>query len=274
MWRVVCLTVGLLTSLIIWWSFSGSNESSELATSRTYPKSCLELPHYVKVSAVYLIQPEWPFRDPIPVFCDQEYESGGWTVIQRRIDGTQSFERTDKDYVNGFGNVDAEYWLGFEHIYQLLTYAPHELAILLEDFSGNQFHAKYEHVEMIKYENDRIPSYYLRKCESYNGNAGDFIMKARQSSYDERNGTTTVEYIPTDRGHSFAEYGHDPYYGGFWIESASASNLNGRYILKNDIDTNYLQDDWHYATFLHWGDIEVGTIKATKMMIRCKTKKN
>ncbi|KFB48061.1 AGAP004917-PA-like protein [Anopheles sinensis] len=220
MWRAFCIVVGLLTSLIIWWSFSGPNKSIELAVSRTYPKSCLDLPQNVKVSDVYQIQPEWPFQDPVLVHCDQEYESGGWTVIQRRIDGTLSFERPEMDYVNGFGNVDTEYWLGLEHIYRLLTSAPHELVILLEDFSGNHFYAKYGDVEMIKYESKVVPSYELRKCKSYTGNAGDFILKYRQSTYDERNGTKTVKYEPIDRSKSFEGYAKDPYYGGYWISSA------------------------------------------------------
>uniref|UniRef100_A0A182JE50 Fibrinogen C-terminal domain-containing protein n=1 Tax=Anopheles atroparvus TaxID=41427 RepID=A0A182JE50_ANOAO len=63
---------------------------------RPYPKSCRDVTH--RVSGVHRIQPEWPFQEPMLVYCDQEFESGGWTVIQRRIDGTVDFERDYVDY--------------------------------------------------------------------------------------------------------------------------------------------------------------------------------
>ena len=42
------------------------------------------------------------------VFDDQS----GWTVIQRRLDGSVDFYRGWSDYVNGFGSLIGEYWIG------------------------------------------------------------------------------------------------------------------------------------------------------------------
>ncbi|KFB48043.1 AGAP004917-PA-like protein [Anopheles sinensis] len=138
---------------------------------RAHPKSCLDVPH--RASGVYSIQPEWPFRDPILVYCDQEYETGGWAVIQRRFDGKLSFERPEMDYRYGFGNLDGEFWLGLENIYRLLNEAPHELLVLLEDFNGNTSYARYDQFEIQKSEYYKIPQYTIRKCESYQGTAGN-----------------------------------------------------------------------------------------------------
>lgn len=48
------------------------------------------------------------------VFCDMS-DGGGWTVIQRRSDGSENFNRNWNDYENGFRNFvqkNGEYWLG------------------------------------------------------------------------------------------------------------------------------------------------------------------
>ena len=53
------------------------------------------------------------------VFCDMDASNGGWTVIQRRADGSVDFSITWADYKFGFGSLNNEFWLGNEKIHQL-----------------------------------------------------------------------------------------------------------------------------------------------------------
>lgn len=52
-----------------------------------------------------------PTLEAIPVICQFDSTSG-WTVFQRRLDGSEDFWRYWDDYVEGFGNLTGEYWLG------------------------------------------------------------------------------------------------------------------------------------------------------------------
>ena len=45
--------------------------------------------------------------------------SGGWTVIQYRHDGSQDFYQAYEAYKQGFGDVKSEHWLGLEAIHKL-----------------------------------------------------------------------------------------------------------------------------------------------------------
>ncbi len=62
-------------------------------------------------------------------YCDMDADEGKWLVIQKRINGSVNFYRNWTDYVNGFGDLEGEFWYGLEKIHCLTTRENVELRI-------------------------------------------------------------------------------------------------------------------------------------------------
>ncbi|XP_005886069.1 PREDICTED: ficolin-2 isoform X2 [Myotis brandtii] len=80
----------------------------------------------------------------LTVLCDMHTDGGGWTVIQRRVDGSVDFYRDWAAYQQGFGSQLGEFWLGNEHIHALTAQGTNELRVDLVDFKGTRHFAKYQ----------------------------------------------------------------------------------------------------------------------------------
>jgi len=76
------------------------------------------------------------------VYCDQITAGGGWTVIQKRQDGSVDFYRGWDDYKRGFGNLNGEFWLGLSKIHRL-TKQRNRLQVDLEETNGKSAYAEY-----------------------------------------------------------------------------------------------------------------------------------
>ena len=66
------------------------------------------------------------------VYCDQKTAGGGWTVFQKRQDGSVDFYRGWSDYKRGFGNLNGEFWLGLDKIHPLTVSSSNKLRVDLE----------------------------------------------------------------------------------------------------------------------------------------------
>ncbi|XP_062602092.1 ficolin-1-A-like [Saccostrea cucullata] len=117
-------------------------KSPQTTCNTSYPQGCQDLLLQGHTECkVYTISPNNGSR--FEVFCDQETDGGGWTVIQRRQDGSEDFFRTWNEYKNGFGNISNEFWLGNDKINTITNSGNYTLRIDLKDFLRNSRYASY-----------------------------------------------------------------------------------------------------------------------------------
>ena len=90
---------------------------------------------------VYSIDPDG--HGSFHVRCDMTTDGEGWTVFQKRLDGSVDFYRNWNGYKNGFGNISGEFWLGLDKINRLTKTQNKKLRVDLEDFEGEKKYASY-----------------------------------------------------------------------------------------------------------------------------------
>ena len=89
---------------------------------------------------MYTIDPDG--KGAFRVRCDMTSSPGrGWTMFQRRIDGSEDFYRGWADYKNGSGNLTGEFWLGLDKIHRLTQSGLNVLRVDLESFENERRHA-------------------------------------------------------------------------------------------------------------------------------------
>ena len=133
------------------------------------PRHCQDL--YLKgcMTGVYLVYPD--NGEAIQVLCDMTTEGGGWTVFQRRMDGSVDFYLGWEDYRVGFGNQTGEFWLGNDNLHRLTANADMMLRVDLEDYDGVRKYAEYTTFSVADADDN-----YRLTIAGYNGTAGDSMV--------------------------------------------------------------------------------------------------
>ena len=166
-------------------------------------------------SGLYNIKPRGGF-ETITVFCDMNTADGGWTVIQRRMDGMEDFNRDWRDYSRGFGDPTAEHWLGNEFIHSLTTQYKYRLRVELTDWDDEIRYAEYSGFEV----ESRRSDFRMRLEGFIGGNASDALMYHKGSTF------TTLDKDNDDTNSVNCARVHN---GGWWFKSCDRVNLNGLY---------------------------------------------
>ncbi|XP_034016256.1 angiopoietin-4-like [Thalassophryne amazonica] len=232
------------------------------------PSDCASLYHRgVRRSGVYTVI--LSAGATVSVFCDMETEGGGWTVFQRRHDGSVSFNRGWSEYRDGFGEPRGEHWLGNQQLHLLSNHGHYSLRIDLQDWSHTHKYALYHNFRIDDEENQ----YHLH-VSGFSGTVEDSF-----GWYHDQHRFSTP-----DTGNICAEISH----AGWWFHQCFYANLNGiyykvehvpapvhhavtvitaetggRYSLKAQ---NLLGPDG--IVWFSWKDSDFYSLKAVSMMIR------
>lgn len=194
-------------------------------TTQYLSTSCAEAVHFsgrTPSSGIYQLRAQLPNRGDISfyVYCLLDPNGGeAWTVIQRRQDKSLHFNRNWRDYKNGFGNLNTNFFIGLDKLHALTAPKLHELWIQLKDFDDVEKNATYDSFAIGSEEE----KYALTVLGAYSGTAGDALTGWHDgfkfSTYDEKN---------SERDLNCAE----KYKGGWWFSEGSychKSHLNGAY---------------------------------------------
>ncbi|KAJ8408326.1 hypothetical protein AAFF_G00257400 [Aldrovandia affinis] len=150
-----------------------------------------------------------------PVYCQMTSE-GGWTVIQKRHDGSLDFDQVWQAYQNGFGNLDGEFWLGLEKIHSLSRQGENILLVEISDWKDESRTMRYR--------------FRLGGAES------DYALHLQDGSSETLESALTSDPagLPfstrdRDNDHKADINCAEHLSGGWWFSSCGHSNLNGKY---------------------------------------------
>eukprot|EP00063_Salmo_salar_P089605 XP_014064440.1 PREDICTED: fibrinogen gamma chain-like [Salmo salar] len=201
----------------------------------TTGKDCQDIANKgAKTSGLYYVKPLMA-KEQFLVYCEIDSFGRGFTVLQRRRDGSVDFNKDWVQYKEGFGYLSpddtTEFWLGNEKMHLLSTQSsiPYVLRIELTDWVGNKKYADYAMFKV----GAEVDMYRLTYAYYYGGDAGDafdgfdFGEDPSDKFYTSHNG---MQFSTSDKD-------NDKFQGncamqdgsGWWMNRCHAAHLNGKY---------------------------------------------
>jgi len=152
------------------------------------------------------------------VYCDTTTGNGGWTVIQRRKDGSENFNRPWTDYEKGFGNLNGELWYGLKAMNCITQSGQWELRV---DFDFPNKTKSYLHYNMF-----RVGSASEEYPLTISGFTGILPYDPFTITGNSLNGQR-FSTNDNDNDNYDANCAHQD--GGWWHNNCWNINLNARY---------------------------------------------
>ncbi|XP_030055219.1 angiopoietin-related protein 5 isoform X4 [Microcaecilia unicolor] len=207
-------------------------------------------------SGRYIIQPEGTDYS-FEVFCDMDYRGGGWTVIQKRIDGLIDFQQMWSDYTDGFGDLLGEHWLGLKNIFYIVNQKSTNfmLHVALESEDGNSAYAVYDNFWL-----EDETQLFKMHVGRYSGTAGDAFRGYRKE--DNQNAMLFSTSDSDNDGLSVESCSMMDNKTGWWFNQCGLANLNGPHLVtRKGIQSKIRWDTWTKNE-------KIVKIKAASMKIR------
>ncbi|KAH8418879.1 hypothetical protein KR222_008491, partial [Zaprionus bogoriensis] len=120
-----------------------------------------------------------PGIEPFPVYCDSSLAGNGWTVIQRRKDGSVNFNRNWAEYREGFGDLRGEFFIGLEKLHLLTKSQVHELYIYMNDAKSSYKYALYNEFRI----GDETDQYRIMSLGVFSGNSINAMFYHNQKKF-------------------------------------------------------------------------------------------
>ena len=158
--------------------------------------------------------------------CDMEADSGGWTVILRRksnVSPQVNFTRNWKEYENGFGDLNTEFWYGLRNMHCLTSRDTMQLRVELNHSNGTGLTWTYHHFRVDGPENEyRL---HIGKGEGPSGAQDAMTIHNEKpfSTFDNDNDDSS-----NNCAHSWK--------GGWWFRSCYHSFLTGPHMARDTYD--------------------------------------
>ncbi|XP_066271812.1 uncharacterized protein [Branchiostoma lanceolatum] len=160
---------------------------------------------------------------PFEVYCRMTTLNCGSTILQRRLDGSVDFGRPWSDYQGGFGDPNAEVWMGLEKAHRLTSSSDYQLIIELEDWDGNVAEATYGTFNV-----GDVTSFYALEIGDFAGDAGDSLApEGRYNANGQQFSTFDVKNDDNEEFNCATTYSE----GGWWYPPGCGyAFLNGKYL--------------------------------------------
>ncbi|XP_062607150.1 fibroleukin-like [Saccostrea cucullata] len=186
------------------------------------PKDCNELYEDGKTSTgVYDIYPYGTITSPVRVYCDMRTMGGGWTAIQKRVDGSVSFDRNWMEYKIGFGSPGQNVWVGNDVIHQLTKECISSLYVSITLQNGTTLYEMYDGFSV----SNEAGKYQLFLTGPATGTLGNSMLDTGYSWRDLSGMAFSTPDRDNDRS-SFANCAAN-YIGGWWFNACTYTFLNG-----------------------------------------------
>ncbi|XP_060593449.1 neurogenic locus notch homolog protein 3-like [Ruditapes philippinarum] len=204
-----------------------------------------------KTNGIYGIQ-LWKSKVYKEIYCDFETAGGGWSVVQRRFNGSVDFYRNHANYSVGFGDINGEFWLGLHYIFELSSQNITELRIDVDAADGTKAFEVYRNFSLDE------DDYRLHIDKGY-GTAGDvkglyYSNGRRFSTYDHD--------VDDYNGPNNAQLCHGGWW--YWYSPCTFVNLNGDYITPGTVHSTAAGD----AGMIYNSFKGKQSLKSSRMMIR------